>query len=103
MRICIADLPVEWQEEYSDYVKAFYSEAFDEPVMSISFEKSMPECHGIQYSDAAFEHVLRLENGELLCANADWSKVRHISRQGRESMLCLLRQCVQDFRITAPC
>ncbi len=75
MRIRIADLPVEWQEEYSDYVKAFYSEAFDEPVMSISFEKSMPECHGIQYSDAAFEHVLRLENGELLCANADWSKV----------------------------
>lgn len=75
MIIRIADLPVEWQEEYSDYVKGFLSETNEVPVMSLSFEKSLPECHGVQYSDKVSEHMLRLENGEILCANGNWSEV----------------------------
>lgn len=74
MIIRIADLPIEWQEEYSDYVRDFACEEYEKPIMSVRFEKNMPACHGIQYSDMKSEHLLRLENGELLCANGDWSE-----------------------------
>ncbi len=75
MVVRIADLPVEWQDEYSYYVKAFSSETEEEPIISVRFDNTLPECHGIQYSEAASEHFLRLENGEFACANADWSEV----------------------------
>lgn len=75
MIIRIAELPVEWQEEYSEFVKAFSSEADEEPVISVRFDSRLPECHGIQYSEASSEHFLRNENGEFAFANADWSKV----------------------------
>lgn len=75
MIIRIADLPVEWQEEYSDYVKAFSAQTDEKPVITVGFEKKLPECHGIQYSDKSSEHMLRLENGEILCANGDWNNV----------------------------
>ena len=75
MIIRIAELPVEWQDEYSEFVKGFLCETNEKPVISVRFENSLPECHGIQYGDFSSEHFLRLENGEFACANADWSKV----------------------------
>lgn len=75
MIIRIADLPVEWQDEYSDYVKAFSTETEEEPVISVRFDSRLPECHGIQYSEKPAERFLRLENGEFAFANADWSEV----------------------------
>lgn len=75
MIVRIADLPVEWQDKYSDYVKAFLSETEEEPIISVRFDSTLPECHGIQYSEAPSEHFLRLQNGEFACANADWSEV----------------------------
>ena len=75
MIIRIADLPIEWQSEYSDFVKAFSVETEEKPVISVRFENSLPECHGIQYSEAPSDKFLRLENGEFACVNADWSKV----------------------------
>ncbi len=74
MVISIAELPIDWQEEYSEYVSGFASHESENPIMTVRFEKSMPACHGIQYSDMKSEHVLRLENGEFLCANGDWSE-----------------------------
>lgn len=73
MVIRIADLPLEWQDEYSDYVRAFSADTDEKPVMRISFEKTLPSCHGIQYTDAKSERFLRLENGEFLCADAQWT------------------------------
>ncbi len=75
MIIKIADLPVEWQSEHSEFVKDFCCETKEIPVISVSFEDVLPECHGIQYSEAPSENFLRLENGEFACANGDWSKV----------------------------
>ncbi len=76
MLISIADLPIEWQDEYSDYVSDFSADANEKPVISVRFENKLPECHGIQYSENASEHFLRLENGEFACINSDWSEVR---------------------------
>lgn len=75
MIIHIADLPVEWQNEYADFVGAFTAETKETPVISVRFENALPECHGIQYSEASSEKFLRLENGEFACANDEWSKV----------------------------
>ncbi len=75
MIIRIAELPVEWQNEYSDFVRDFSDGTKETPVISVRFENSLPECHGIQYSVVPSEHFLRLENGEVACANADWSEV----------------------------
>lgn len=75
MIIHVADLPVEWQDNHSDYVKGFSTVSSLNPIIKIGFETTPSECHGIQYFDAEFEKVLRLENGELLCANSDWSQV----------------------------
>lgn len=75
MIIRIADLLVEWQNEYSDFVRNFSVETEGEPVISVHFENTMPECHGIQYSEVSSEKFIRTENGEFACANADWSKV----------------------------
>lgn len=75
MIIRIADLPVEWQDEYSDFVKDFSSENDEKPIISVRFGNSMPECHGIQYTEAESEHFIRIENGEFACADTDWSRV----------------------------
>ena len=74
MIIHIADLPVEWQDNHSDYVKGFSVDSSENPVMKIGFEVKPPECHGIQYFDSSTENVLRHDNGEILCANSDWSQ-----------------------------
>lgn len=74
MIIRIADLPVEWQDEYSDFVRGFSTETEETPIISVEFNDRLPECHGIQYTGTPSEHFLRLENGEFALANADWSK-----------------------------
>ena len=74
MVIHIADLPVEWQDNHSDYVKNFSADLSVNPVITIDFETKLPECHGIQYFDTTSDNVLRYANGEILCANSDWSK-----------------------------
>lgn len=75
MIIRIADLPVEWQDEYSDYVSAFSCETAETPVISVRFGSKLPECHGIQYHEKTADNFIRLENGEFALANADWSEV----------------------------
>ena len=74
MIISIADIPLEWQSDYSDFVKGFECDTDEKPVMQIEFADKMNTMHGIQYTDKPSEHVLRLENGELLFADADWEK-----------------------------
>lgn len=75
MIIKIAELPLEWQDEYSDYVSLFSAGTEEKPIMTVNFEKTMPVCHGVQYTDRSSEHFLRLENGEFLCADAKWKNV----------------------------
>ncbi len=75
MIIRIADLLIEWQSDYSDFVKDFSVEAEEKTVLDVRFEKSLVECHGIQYCTTPSEKFLRLENGEFACANDEWSKV----------------------------
>lgn len=75
MIVGIAGLPIEWQNEHKAFVEDFVTDSGVQPVISIRFEKNLPECHGIQYSCKGTEHTLRLENGELLFANKDWSNV----------------------------
>ncbi len=75
MIIELAGLPLEWQDEYSDYVKFFLSETAEKPIIKVNFENKVPVCHGIQYVTESSERFLRLENGEFACANADWSEV----------------------------
>ncbi len=75
MIIELAGLPVEWQDEYSDYVKDFLSQTYKNPIIKVNFENKIPVCHGIQYVTESSERFLRLENGEFACANADWSEI----------------------------
>lgn len=75
MIIRIADLPIEWQSDCSDFVRDFSVEAKEKAVLDVGFEKSLPECHGIQYCTAPSERFLRLENGEFACADSEWTKV----------------------------
>lgn len=75
MIIRIADLLVEWQNDYSDFVRDFSVEAEEKAVLDVRFENSLSECHGIQYCTAPSEKILRLENGEFACADKEWSQV----------------------------
>ena len=72
MIIRIADIPLEWQSDYSAFVKDFECDSHEAPVMKLGFAARMDTVHGIQYTDKASDHVLRLENGELMFADADW-------------------------------
>lgn len=94
MIICVAGLLIDWQDEYSDYVKAFSADTNDNSIMAVNFEKSLPECHGIQYFDKIPKHLLRLENGEILFADADWSNATaYFSPKGGEYALPLAAMC----------
>ncbi len=75
MIISLAGLSVEWQDEYSAFVRDFLCKTDDKPLMRVNFEKTISSCHGIQYVAANSEKFLRLENGEFACANSDWSDV----------------------------
>lgn len=94
MRIRIADLLVEWQDEHSDFVSGFAAETEEQPIMSVRFADKLPECHGIQYTDRSSAHLLRLENGELLCANENWSEAtEYFSSKASEYALPLAAIC----------
>ena len=75
MIIRIADLLIEWQNDYSDFVKDFLVEAKGKTVLDVRFGRSLPECHGIQYCTTPSEKILRLENGEFACADKEWTEV----------------------------
>lgn len=74
MKIRIADLPIEWQDDRADFVKAFADGGCEPPVMSLSFSDKLPECYGIQYADMPLQHLLRRADGELLFADSGWSR-----------------------------
>lgn len=94
MRICIAGLPVEWQDEYSEFVSGFRSETDDEPVISIRFEPELLECHGVQYVDGISVHTLRLANSEMLTADKDWRNATvYFSSKDGEYALPLAAMC----------
>lgn len=73
MIIKIADLPIEWQNDYSDFAVRFKDDTDSRPIISLNFLRQMNECHGIQYTDENAHHFLRLSNGDVLCSNDDWS------------------------------
>ncbi len=75
MIIRLAGLPVEWQDEYSDFVKSFIADTDENPIVKVRFENKLPICHGIQYVTEKSEKFLRLENGEFACAKNDWSEI----------------------------
>ncbi len=94
MKIRIADLPIEWQEDRQNYVETFSSQTQEEPIMVVGFENKLPECHGIQYPEKNTEHILRTGNGEMLCANSDWSKVTsYFTAELGEYALTLAAMC----------
>ncbi len=74
MIIRIADIPLEWQSDYSDFVKDFKCDCVESPVMNLDFASQMNSIHGIQYTDRPSERVLKLETGELLLADAQWER-----------------------------
>lgn len=72
MIIRIADIPLEWQSDYSGFVRGFEYITDESPEIKLEFADRMSTVHGIQYTDKPSDHVLRLENGELMLADADW-------------------------------
>lgn len=72
MIISIADLPVQWQTDCSDFVKDFVCKTDEQPVISVDFVSALNEAHGIQFTDKPTEHMLRTDSGELLFADSDW-------------------------------
>ena len=94
MKIRLADLPVEWQDEYSDFVSAFEDKSDGESVMNVAFSDTIPECHGIQYFESVAAHTLRLPGGEMLCADEDWSDVTgYFTEKNGEYALALAALC----------
>ena len=69
--IRLADLSVEWQNDNTAFAKQFVCEENNRSVMTVRFEKRMPECYGVKYADG--RHFLSNDVGQFLCADADWS------------------------------
>ncbi len=77
MKICIADLLIDWGFDDNGFTEKFAVVNNDtEPVIKFTHKKNMSECHGIQYVGEPSSHVLqRTESSvEMLCANKNWSK-----------------------------
>lgn len=93
--IRIADLPVDWQKENDDFAKAFSSDDVENPVMTLSFQSKMQECHSVQYTDIFGEKFLRGKSGDVLFANADWSVAKSycLSESDRDFALPLAALC----------
>lgn len=72
MIIRIADIPLEWQTDYADFVKDFEDETCEKPAMKLEFAARMNTIHGIEYTDKPSDHVLRLGNGEIMLADSSW-------------------------------
>ncbi len=81
MIIRIADIPLEWQSDYSAFVEGFECDTDETPVMKLEFAAQMNMMHGIQYTDKPSDRVLRLDNGELLLADADWGRCTVFTRR----------------------
>ncbi len=73
--IRLADLPVEWQEDRQEFVRAFVTETDSDPVIKLSFNDDFSECHSVQYADCASDHFLRGAFGDILLADSDWTEV----------------------------
>lgn len=75
MQINVAGSEIDFGFEDSTFLEGFESENQDIPIIKITHEKAMGECHGIQYTKLGADHILRRSEAysELLCANEDWS------------------------------
>lgn len=72
--IRIADLLIDWQEEFMDFVSDFLTDSVGEPIISIEFSNKLSECHSIQYTNKPSDHFVCADNGGFLLANKDWSE-----------------------------
>ena len=72
MIIRLADLPVEWQNDNTAFAENFICEESSDSVMTVRFEKKMPECYGVKYAHG--DHFLENDIGQSLCAKDDWSE-----------------------------
>lgn len=72
MIIRIADIPLEWQTDYADFVKGFEHQTDEATVMKLEFAARMNTVHGIQYTDKPSSHILKSESGELMLADEEW-------------------------------
>jgi len=85
MIIRIADIPLEWQSDYSAFVEGFECDTDETPVMKLEFAAQMNMMHGIQYTDKPSDHMLRLDNGELLLADNDWNRCTVFTHRSNNS------------------
>ncbi len=70
--IKLADLSVEWQNDNTSFAQQFVCDESGCSVMTLRFEKRMPECYGVKYADG--DRFLSNDVGQFLCANSDWSE-----------------------------
>ncbi len=91
----IADLFIDWQSNYSDFIKDFDILTSECPVMKLSFCECIPECYGVGYIDKPFDRFLKTERGDVLVSNADWSEVTSygLSKNDRDFALPLAAVC----------
>ena len=85
MIVRIADIPFEWQTDCAEFVREFACNTQDKPVMKLNFASQMNTVHGIQYTNKASAHILRLENGEFLTSDANWTDCTVFSTRGNSS------------------
>ncbi len=69
----IAGLPIDWQNDSTSFADGFIDENQTEGVMTVCFEKKMPECYGVKYADG--KHFLENDIGQALCADDNWQNV----------------------------
>lgn len=71
----LADLSINWCSS-SVFPADFEAVLSEPPVLTLSFQSSPPQCHGIAFFDGPRDHVLQSTEGPsaTLCANADWSE-----------------------------
>lgn len=78
MIIRLADLDVRWNFKNTDFVSSFSLEddTVSDPIISISDNVPMGECHGLQFVQTASDHVLKrsLTVVETLCADKEWTQ-----------------------------
>lgn len=73
--ISIAGLPVYWQKDRMDFVRAFIVSDEHEPVIRINFLDNLLSSHSVQYTDETISHFLKTASGDILFADKDWSNV----------------------------
>lgn len=76
MILNIAGFNIDFGFEKTDFVQGFEAKNQDTPVIKITHKKELSECHGIQFTDAPAEHILKRKESrsEILCANGSWSE-----------------------------